>query len=170
LIHNQPFSLILHNHRAPSSIHQSSIHQSSIHQSSILIPPQCLPAAESNGREKFKGRLHDNIPDGARIAFLVAAIVLPILRPAVSASPKAGAETLKQLEARFINAAADKGSQGTMSYDADESVELPNGGPMIQGKTNIAKGMSFFEDNNNRLIWTPVWGGDSLLGRFRLYL
>lgn len=43
-----------------------------------------------------------------------------------------------------------------MSYDADESVELPNGGPMIQGKTNIAKGMSFFEDNNNRLIWTPV--------------
>lgn len=42
------------------------------------------------------------------------------------------------------------------AYDAEESVELPNGGPMIQGKTNIAKGMSFLDDNHNRLIGTPV--------------
>ena len=27
---------------------------------------------------------------------------------------------------------------------------------MIQGKTNIAKGMSFLDDNHNRLIGTPV--------------
>jgi hypothetical protein len=90
------------------------------------------------------------------IAFLVATIVLPIIRPAVSASPKASAETLKQPETEFMKVAADKGSQGYMSYDAEESVEVPNGGPMIQGKTNIAKGVSFLDDNNNRLIWTPV--------------
>ena len=65
-----------------------------------------------------------------------------------------------------MKAAADKGSQGYMSYDADESVELPDGGPMIQGKTNTAKGMSFFEDNNNRLIWTPVGAEISSWGDF----
>ena len=100
------------------------------------------------------------------IAFLVATIVLPIIRPAVSASPKASAETLKQPETEFMKVAADKGSQGYMSYDADESVELPDGGPMIQGKTNTAKGMSFFEDNNNRLIWTPVGAEISSWGDF----
>src|SRR5580658_7004494 len=83
--------------------------------------------------------------------FLVAAIVLPIARPAVSASPKATAETLKQLEGKFMKAAAEKGSQGYMSYYADDSVEVPNGGPLIQGKMEIAKGMGFLDDKNNQL-------------------
>ena len=43
-----------------------------------------------------------------------------------------------------------------MSYYADDSIELPNGGPIIQGKTNIAKGMDFLDHKNNRLVWTPV--------------
>lgn len=74
-----------------------------------------------------------------------------------STSPvKPTAEMLKQLEAEFMKAAADKGSQGYMSYYADDSVEVPNGGPIIQGKTNIAKGMGFLDDKNSRLIWTPV--------------
>lgn len=90
------------------------------------------------------------------VAFAVAAIILFITRPAVSASPKATAETLKQLEAQFMKAAAEKGSQGYMSYYADDSVEVPNGAPLIQGKTEIAKGMGFLDDKNNRLIWTPV--------------
>jgi len=90
------------------------------------------------------------------IAFLVATIALPIARPAVSASPKATAEILKRLEGEFMKAAAEKGSQGYMSYYADDSVEVPNGAPLIQGKAEIAKGMGFLDDKNNQLIWTPV--------------
>jgi len=99
--------------------------------------------------------MKSNLPFLA-VAFLVATIVLPIARPGISATPKATADTLKQIEAEFMKAAADHGSQGYMSYYADDSVEVPNGAPLIQGKTNIAKGMSFLDDKNNRLIWTPV--------------
>ena len=88
------------------------------------------------------------------VAFLVSAIVFP--HPQVAASPKATAETLKRLEREFMKAAADKGSQGYMSYYADDAVELPNGAAVIQGKANIATGMSFLDDKNNQLIWTPV--------------
>ena len=98
------------------------------------------------------------------VAFLVATIVLPIARPTVSASPKATADMLKQLEGEFMKAAAEKGSQGYMSYYADDSVEVPNGGPLIQGKAEIAKGMGFLDDKNNRLIWTPVGADISASG------
>jgi ketosteroid isomerase-like protein len=98
------------------------------------------------------------------VAFLVATIVLPIARPTIAASPKPTPEMLKQLEAEFMKAAADKGSQGYMSYYADDSVEVPNGGPLIQGKAEIAKGMSFLDDKNNRLIWTPVGADISASG------
>jgi ketosteroid isomerase-like protein len=101
---------------------------------------------------------------GLVVAFLFATIVLPIAGPSASASPKATADTLRQLEAEFMKAAADKGSAGYMSYYADGSVELPNGGPVIQGKTNIAKGMSFLDDKNNRLVWTPVGADISASG------
>ena len=77
------------------------------------------------------------------VALLVATILLPGSRSTVSASPKATAETLKQLEGEFMKAAADKGSKGYMSYYADDAVEVPNGGAAIQGKANIAPGMSF---------------------------
>jgi ketosteroid isomerase-like protein len=89
-------------------------------------------------------------------AFLVATIVFPVTHPAVSASPKATADLLKQLEGEFMKAALEKGSQGYMSYYADDAVEVPNGGPLIQGKVNIAKGMGFLDDKNNQLVWTPV--------------
>jgi ketosteroid isomerase-like protein len=98
------------------------------------------------------------------VAFLVATIVLPIARPTVAASPKASAEMLKQLEGEFMKAAAEQGSQGYMSYYAEDSVELPNGGPIIQSKTNIAKGMDFLDDKNNRLMWTPVGADISASG------
>jgi ketosteroid isomerase-like protein len=97
-------------------------------------------------------------------AFLVATIVLPTSRPAISAAPKATADTLKRLEAEFMKAAADKGSQGYMSYYAEDSVEVPNGVPLIQGKSNIAKGMGFLDDKNNRLIWIPVGADISVSG------
>jgi ketosteroid isomerase-like protein len=89
-------------------------------------------------------------------AFLVATIVLPMSRPAVSAAPKATAEMLRQLEGEFMKAALDKGSQGYMSYYADNAVEVPNGGGLIEGKAKIAEGMGFLDDKNNQLLWTPV--------------
>ncbi|MGA2745290.1 MAG: nuclear transport factor 2 family protein [Candidatus Sulfotelmatobacter sp.] len=96
--------------------------------------------------------------------FLVAAIVLPIARPAASASPNTTAETLKQLEGEFMKAAIERGSQGYMSYYADDSVEVPNGGPLIQGKVEIAKGMGFLDDRSNQLLWTPVGADISASG------
>jgi len=95
---------------------------------------------------------------------LVAAIVLTISRPAASASSKATAETLKQLEGEFMKAAAEKGSEGYMSYYADDSVELPNGAPLISGKANIAEGMGFLDNKDNRLQWTPVGADISASG------
>jgi ketosteroid isomerase-like protein len=90
------------------------------------------------------------------VALFVVTLILPVAQPARSASPKANADTLKQLEADFMKAALDKGSQGYMSYYADDAVELPNGAAVIQGKLNIAKGMAFLDDKNNRLTWSPL--------------
>jgi len=98
------------------------------------------------------------------VTFLVASIALPIARPTVSASPKATAEMLKQLEGEFMKAALEKGSRGYMSYYADDAVELPNNNPIIRGKTNIAETMGFLDDKNNRLTWTPVGADISASG------
>ena len=97
-------------------------------------------------------------------AFLVGTIALPIARPSVSASPKASADMLKKLEGEFMKAAAEKGSQGYMSYYAEDSVELPNGAPLIEGNAEIAKGMGFLDDKNNSLTWTPVGADISASG------
>ncbi len=90
------------------------------------------------------------------VAFFVVTIAPPIPHPTVSASPKATADTLKHLEVEFMKAALAKGSEGYMAYYADDSVEVPNNGPLIPGKANIAKGMGFLDDKNNQLLWTPV--------------
>ena len=89
-------------------------------------------------------------------AFFAGLIVLALARPAASTPPPATAQTLRQLEAEFMKAAAEKGSAGYMSYYADDAVEVPNGAPLIQGKVNIAKGMGFLDDKNNSLTWAPV--------------
>jgi ketosteroid isomerase-like protein len=89
-------------------------------------------------------------------AFLVATILLPVPHLTVSAAPQATADTLKHLEAEFMKSALAKGSQGYMSYYADDAVEVPNGGAIIHGKAEIAKGMGFLDDKNNQLLWTPV--------------
>ena len=74
------------------------------------------------------------------------------------------ADTLRQLEADFMKSAAEHGSQGYMLYYADDAVEVPNGAPLIQGKTNIAKTMGFLDDKNNSLTWTPVGADISASG------
>jgi uncharacterized protein (TIGR02246 family) len=72
-------------------------------------------------------------------------------------SPAASdAETVRALEAAMMNAAAEKGAAGYMSFYADDAVELPNGAPAIRGKDDIGRTMQFLNDKNNRLTWTPV--------------
>lgn len=90
------------------------------------------------------------------VAFLAATILFPMTRPSASAPPKATADTLKQLEADFMKAATEHGSQGYMSFYADDAVEVPNGAPILSGKESIAKTMGFLDQKDNQLTWTPV--------------
>ena len=104
------------------------------------------------------------------ILFVIAAMVLATLILLPSAHPFASkpsrdtGDTLRRLEAEFMKAAADHGSQGYLSYYADDAVEVPNGAPLIQGKTNIAKTMGFLDDTNNHLTWSPVGADISASG------
>jgi len=95
---------------------------------------------------------------------LVATVIFSNGHPYASASPKANADTLRQLEAEFMKAAAEQGSQGYLSYYADDAVEVPNGAPIIQGKVNIAKGMGFLDQKDNHLTWAPVGADISASG------
>jgi ketosteroid isomerase-like protein len=90
----------------------------------------------------------------------------PVSITAVSSPDRTSdnAATLQQLEADFMKAAAEKGSQGYMSYYADDAVELPNGAPILQGKENIAKTMGFLDNQDNHLTWTPVGADISVSG------
>ena len=74
-----------------------------------------------------------------------------------SAAENRGANTLIRLEADFMKAAAERGSQGYMSYYAEDAAELPNGADMFRGKESIANTMGFLDDKNNHLTWTPVY-------------
>jgi ketosteroid isomerase-like protein len=65
-------------------------------------------------------------------------------------------DTLRQMEAEFMQAAAARGAAGYMSYYADDAVELPNGAGMLQGKAEIANTMGFLDNRDNQLTWTPV--------------
>jgi ketosteroid isomerase-like protein len=103
----------------------------------------------------------------APVAALCAIVVVIFVLPGnlFSTSPvKPSAEMLKQLEGEFMKAAAEKGSQGYMSYYADDSVEVPNGADFFLGKEAIAKTMGFLDDKNNRLTWTPVGADISASG------
>jgi ketosteroid isomerase-like protein len=90
------------------------------------------------------------------IVTLLVAAVVPSAGPFASASAKTSADTLRQLEAEFMKAAAEHGSQGYLSYYADDAVEVPNGATIIQGKMNIAKTLGFLDQKDNHLTWTPV--------------
>jgi ketosteroid isomerase-like protein len=92
----------------------------------------------------------------AAVCVLVIGIFVLYGRLSSASSTKPTAEMLRQLEGEFMKAAADKGSQGYMSYYADDAVEVPNGAALIRGKVEIAKGMGFLDDKNNQLVWTPV--------------
>jgi ketosteroid isomerase-like protein len=79
-------------------------------------------------------------------------------------SKPATAETLKKLEGEFMKEALARGSQGYMSYYADDAVELPDGADAIQGKVDIAKTMGFLDNKDNQLTWTPMYADISTSG------
>jgi ketosteroid isomerase-like protein len=88
------------------------------------------------------------------VAFLAAVVFF--LYAHSSATAKADVDILKQLEADFMKATAERGSQGYMSFYAEDAAELPNGADALQGKENISMTMGFLDDKNNHLTWTPV--------------
>jgi ketosteroid isomerase-like protein len=63
---------------------------------------------------------------------------------------------LRSLEAAMAASAAEKGADGYMSFYAEDAVELPYGSPILLGKETIGKRMTFLNDKNNRLTWSPV--------------
>jgi ketosteroid isomerase-like protein len=81
---------------------------------------------------------------------------------AVDAKPTAA--TLQRLEHEFMQAAAEHGSQGYLSYYAEDAVEVPNGEALVRGKAEIAKQTGYLDDKNNRLVWTPVGADVSAAG------
>src|SRR5437879_13260295 len=85
-------------------------------------------------------------------------------KPTVADAKPATTDTLRQLEADFMTAAAERGADGYMSYYAEDAIEVPNAADAIHGKANIAKSMSFLNDKNNQLTWTPVDAGISISG------
>lgn len=91
--------------------------------------------------------------------FWLVLLLVAFLLGALANSQFNGTATLMKLESEFMKAAADHGSQGYMSYYADDAVEVPNGHAFLVGKAEIAKTMGFLDDPNNHLVWTP-FGGD----------
>jgi ketosteroid isomerase-like protein len=95
------------------------------------------------------------------LVLLLAAFVLGAF-----ANSQSNATSLVRIEGEFMHAAADHGSQGYMSYYADDAVEAPNGHAFLIGKAEIAKTMSFLDNPNNHLLWTPVGGEMAASGDF----
>jgi ketosteroid isomerase-like protein len=95
---------------------------------------------------------------------LIGAAVLPNLRPPAPVLAKDNAETLRQLEADFLKATSERGSEGYLSYYAEDAVEVPDGAPVLQGKESIARTMGFLDDKQNQLTWTPIGADISASG------
>ena len=67
-----------------------------------------------------------------------------------------GAEKLKQLEADFQKATAERGFDGFVSYFAEDAADLPNGAAAVMGKENIRRELGPW-GRDVRLTWTPVF-------------
>ena len=95
------------------------------------------------------------------LLLLLAAFMLGALASSQSSD---GTTALMKLEREFMQATADHGSQGYLSYYAEDAVELPNGHALLRGKTEVAKTMGFLDNPHNHLLWTPLGGGVSASG------
>jgi ketosteroid isomerase-like protein len=94
------------------------------------------------------------------LLLLLAAFMLG----ALANSQSDGSAALVKIEGEFMKAAADHGSQGYLSYYADDTVEVPNGEAFLRGKTEIAKTMTFLDSPDNHLTWAPVGAGMAASG------
>jgi len=94
------------------------------------------------------------------LILLLAAFALGVM----ANSQSDGTAALLKIEGEFMKAAAEHGSQGYMSYYADDAVEVPNGEAFLQGKENIAKTMGFLDNKDNHLTWSPVGAGIAASG------
>jgi ketosteroid isomerase-like protein len=94
------------------------------------------------------------------LVLLLAAFMLG----AVANSQSDGSAALLKIENDFMKAAAEHGSQGYLSYYADDAVEVPNGAAFLQGKADIAKTMGFLDSPDNHLTWAPVGAGMATSG------
>ena len=88
---------------------------------------------------------------------------------AIANSQSDGTAALLKIEGEFMKAAAEHGSQGYLSYYADDAVEVPNGEAFLQGKENIAKTMGFLDNKDNHLTWSPVGAGIAASGDLDTY-
>jgi ketosteroid isomerase-like protein len=91
-------------------------------------------------------------------------VLLPAAFMLGALSQSDGNTALTKIEGEFMEAAADHGSQGYMSYYADDAVEVPDGAAILQGKAEIAKTMGFLDKPDNHLTWAPVGAGIAASG------
>jgi ketosteroid isomerase-like protein len=89
------------------------------------------------------------------LVLLLAAFMLGTL----ANSQSDGSAVLMKIEGEFMKAAADRGSQGYLSYYSEDAVEVPNGAAILQGKAEIARTMGFLDSPDNHLTWAPVGAG-----------
>ena len=94
------------------------------------------------------------------LVLLLAAFMLG----ALANSQSDGSAALVKIEGEFMKSAAEHGSQGYLSYYADDAVEVPNGAAILRGKAEIAKTMGFLDNPNNHLSWVPVGAGIAASG------
>ena len=96
--------------------------------------------------------------------WLLLLLVAFLLGALASSQSSDGTSALVKLEREFMQATADHGSQGYLSYYAEDAVELPNGHALLRGKAEVAKTMGFLDNPRNHLFWTAVDGGISASG------
>jgi ketosteroid isomerase-like protein len=99
-----------------------------------------------------------------KTTFWLVLVLTAFLLGALANSQSDGTAALMKLENEFMRAAADHGSQGYMSYYADDAVEVPNGATFLKGKVDIAGTMGFLDNLDNHLTWSPVGAGIAASG------
>jgi len=96
--------------------------------------------------------------------FWLILLLVAFILGTLANSQSDGTAALLKIENEFMKAAADHGSQGYLSYYAEDAVEVPNGTALLQGKAEIAKTMSFLDNPDNNLTWAPVGAGIAASG------
>lgn len=89
------------------------------------------------------------------LAFTAVCLVLITGFASRAHSQSEGPDTLMKLEADFQKATAEKGWDGYITYYAEDGVELPNGGSIVQGKEAIRKSLGEWAPGTS-LTWKPV--------------